>query len=589
MKADESVNRKAVLLRLNRIAKERPRNVSKLERYVQLDLPSSCRWLMEIAVEDGPPAGMVLDKVLRGGNNPSLAVLVYERLPARTVALVNVAVTVTRQLLAVVRGGTKQKDLERGSLINNLATWLAVGGNYEEACDEASRAVRFFRRCAKRQPGTFASYLATAETSFAIRLADCNRPYLALSAAKRAVALWRQRPSRHQIENKSELARALMTLSNRHGAVGEREDSLVTSTEATKIFRQLKARHREFEEAYAGALFISASRLSELGRDDEALPIIGEATKLASILESRSKDAFEELYGAAANTYAVVLLNCNEPIKAKIYVREAVQRFERLYESHPYRFCVDLVSSLNTLADCESALGEKQAAIVIARKAVRFAEESLSRVGALAGPYLTMALTNLAHRCLIGGRVAEACTAAQRSVRLCRQAVRRYPERRPELVNALIHWAEALRRSNDFRPALRAGIEAVKLARPLARDDFRAFGVKLGSALGTLAACRWDAGEHDVAMVLRLERIEVGRLLCDLSWTLHAPELATGLMAMAEQCRRKKRFDDAWDAITEARVITKKLSATAPQQYRSKLNAIRAIAAAIRRNDSDPI
>jgi tetratricopeptide (TPR) repeat protein len=552
MEEKSALNWKSVLARLNRIAAARPRKVAALKQYLRYAPRVLCPIAVEVALEDGEPAGRALAEVIREVRDPALAVRIYELIPDRTVTLAAAAVAATELCLKVVRGGTTDSDLERGSLLNNYSVRLVGMGDYKGALKAAQEAVWFYRTCATRNAETFEPYLAMSLTTLAIRQGECGRLRPALRTAKDAVVRCRQLAAGNPQKYAEDLARAVMTLGNRHSAVGDRDLALDAGREASEIYSLLEEIDSQYAPDCALGLFVYANRLTESGRDEEALVPSKAAVHRFLALEARNKDAYQEFAAAALNTFALNLTDCGDPVESHEAAQGAVERFQTLHGQNPARFVADLISALNTVGECQANLGHPEEALQTARDALKYAEEFRRRGGVAARPFLTLTLTSLSHRLLAFGRPSEARRLSKRCVRLCRIGVMGRPELRSDLARALIHWANALRLTKASPKALKVAREAVVLLRRMARHDLAAFGSQLTSALSTLAACEADCGDRASALKHLRERVGVGRRLCEVSTRMHEPQLCIGLTNLAARLHQYVRPDEALEAISEA-------------------------------------
>jgi tetratricopeptide (TPR) repeat protein len=580
MSSAAALNWKAVLVRFNHIGRERPRNFDKLKRALLQAPQIMCPLAVEIAIEDVGPVGQALAEVLREEQDASLALRVYEVLPDRLVTLAQAAVEATRQCLAAVIGGTAGgEDLERGSLLNNLAVRLASMGEYPLALKAARAAATFYRQRAKADAAGFKPHLAAALTTLAVREADCGRSRPALAVAKEALALCARLARDNPTLHAGALALALMTLSNRHSTIGNLEEALRLMRQASERYGVLAETDARYAYDHALSLLQMANRLTEQGRHEDALEPAEAAVMAFQRLEARVADDFRQMTAAALTTLAVNLSDCGQPARALASAQASVERFQKLYQLQPSRFLTDLVSALNTLAECQTDMGQPVEALRTARRTVVAASVLRGQMGARATPYLTMALTNLAHRALLLGRSTEACRAAKQSVGLCRIMVRRRPELQPELANALIHWAESLRVAKAWPQAFRAARQAVSLLRPMARQNLGAFGPRFGSALGTMARCEAEAGNRRLALRYQRERVGINRRLCKLSALTHEPGLAIGLANLSLRLLECERPDEALKAVQESLALFEKITAKAPERHREEMAVALEIAA----------
>ena len=569
MASPTALNWKAVLVRLNDIARERPRNLGKLKEQLREAPHVFCPLGVEVAIaaEDTEPIGQALAGLLAELRDPALALQVYKALPGRSVTLAPVAVVATQQWLAAVSRGTLESELDRGSLLNSLAVRLAAVGDYLPALRAARAAIRFYRQRARSDPDTFRPYLAMSLNTLTVRLADCGELQRALRAAKEAAQLTDQLARDQPGEYAVNRALALMTLANRHSAVGNRLEALHFTRQASEHYHLLTQADARYQPDYALSLFNLANRFTELGRHEEALGPAEEAVSHFRALEARDERRFKERTAAAMVTLAVDRAACNQPERAHQVAQEAVQRFEKLHARRPFRFLPDLVTALLALAGFQDDMEQPLEALRTARKALLLAGRLRQPMGVGATRYVALALTHVANRCLLLGRHKEGCQLAERCVRLCPTAVRKRPELKVELVNALIHWAEALRACWATARAIRRAAEAVRLARRMSAVDLAAVGPRLAPALGTLANCEATQGNFAAALRHERQRVNLSRQLCTLSAVTHEPELASGLADLATRLSDCGRREQALDSVHESLKVYDRIAARVPDAY----------------------
>ena len=142
--------------------------------------------LLQVAVESGDPIGWIAASWLEKLAEPKIAMLIRNQLPEQTIALRELAATVTALLLE-----TASDEAEKAVFLNNLAIRLSDLGRREEALNAAEKAVRIYRQLAQARPDAFLPDLAMSLNNLANFLSGLGRREEALSAAEEAVRMLR--------------------------------------------------------------------------------------------------------------------------------------------------------------------------------------------------------------------------------------------------------------------------------------------------------------------------------------------------------------------------------------------------------------
>ena len=149
-----------------------------------------------------------------------------------------------------------------------------------------------------------------------------------------------------------------------------------------------------------------------LGEIDDAIPVGHPALAGAALAATRrlatSAERSPEQQAHWANNLSIRLSDVGERKAALVVAREAVELYRGLAEASPAAYAPDLAGSLNNLANRLSALGERNEALEAAREAVELYRALAEDSPQAYAPNLALSLTNLANRLLEVGKRNEA-------------------------------------------------------------------------------------------------------------------------------------------------------------------------------------
>ena len=387
---------------LTRLAQREPESERWLLSTLTANLPSLAEAAMDVALESGEPMGRTLVSALQEHPSPETAERLYERLPLNTVALLELALEVTSQLLAA-QPAPAQETAEFGEWVKLLV-------------------------------------------DHAVRLVDLGRAQQGLEVAEQVLDLSRIHPGSVTPEP---LARAHAIASECHVVLGDLEAATAEQEAALRIHRELAGGRRSV--AVAGSLVNLAHRLDQSGRQTEALELYEQATQMfRDLLESAPRDLRLQVEDAVAAG--------SGPIR--IWV-EFGERPERLT---PRDVVIDLLSGnkgqlRGGLAD--ALLGQVDLLVELDRAwdALQAAEEAVAKLRDLTdaapdtyGEALALTWLRLAETLEALGRVDEALKAAQEATSYFRTAEREHPGAfRQPLVHCLFCLAEISLRAGRIK------------------------------------------------------------------------------------------------------------------------------------------
>ena len=258
-----------------------------------------------------------------------------------------------------------------------------------------------------------------------------------------------------------------------------------------------------------------------LGEIDEAIPVGHPALAEAALAVTRrlatSAEQSPEQQAHWANNLSIHLSGVGERKAALVAAREAVRLRRALAEDSPAAYTPDLAGALNTLANRLSGVGDREGALVAAREAVELYRVLTEDSPAAYTPDLAMSLNNLANRLSEVGDREGALVAAREAVRLRRALAEASPAAyTPDLTTSLNNLADILAaggRSEEaqavfvegiarFSPAVRARL---LVARATWRDD--------GGEAGDVVAAAREADATDDPVLLGPVRRMIARAI----------------------------------------------------------------------------
>ena len=293
-----------------------------------------------------------------------------------------------------------------------------------------------------------------------------------------------------------------------------------------------------------------------LGEIDEAIPVGHPALAEAALAVTRrlatSAEQSPEQQAHWANNLSIRLSGVGERKAALVAAREAVRLRRALAEDSPAAYTPDLAGSLSNLAAFLSEVGDREDALVAAREAVELycvlAEDS----PAAYTPDLAGSLNNLANLLSAVGERNEALVAARQAVELYRGLAEDSPAAyTPDLAGALNTLANRLSGVGDREGALVAAREAVELYRVLTEDSPAAYTPDLAMSLNNLANRLSEVGDREGALVAAREAVRLRRALAEASPAAYTPDLTTSLNNLADILAAGGRSEEAQAVFVE--------------------------------------
>jgi tetratricopeptide (TPR) repeat protein len=359
---------------LTQAARNYPAAQRALQQALTDQLGSLWSVALTVAQETGDPIGLLLAQIVADAGDPKLAAEIYGSLPAHTLALRELAVVATEQVL---RGLLQDRpsfdrDIQSARLRSNLATRLSDLGDRESALVATTEAVRSYHELVDQEPDVVVPELATALTTLSLRLRELGRYQdEALAVSEEAVTLRRALIATHKDVSPLSLANALNSHSILLGDLARHEEALAASAEAVTLLRAAAVADAAGVAFELGtALNSHSNELSELGRHDEALADCEEAVAIYRREAATRPDAFLPHLATTLSTHSNRLIQAGRPEEALATIDDALEIRRRLAAARPDAFLPGLANALNNKADRLRQLGRADQALEALDEAV---------------------------------------------------------------------------------------------------------------------------------------------------------------------------------------------------------------------------
>lgn len=317
----------STLMVLTRLCQRRPEQLGLLRRALDGRLRELAPVAIEVALETGNPLGPALADCLYQGPDPELATEIHERIPDQTVSLRELAAISALQCVDYVttRGGSRQTE---AIVLNNLAARLLDVGQAEHAVTAARRAVELYRGEPDEGVGELRPGLAMCLNTLSVAWSEVGRSGEALDTARESVALYR-RLATAEPDTRVLFAQSLNTLSNRLMALGRWREARAAGEEAREIYGGLPGSPYVLGELARCLDTLAFARL-RCGLEGDALEASRQAADLYRYLAENDPDAFEPLLAGCLGNLAGILLRTGDPKSAEPYGWESLGVFSRL-------------------------------------------------------------------------------------------------------------------------------------------------------------------------------------------------------------------------------------------------------------------
>lgn len=443
---------------LTRLAARKPGQAGVLAGLFASRLVRLAPVAIAVARETGDPIGQVLAEGLNQTPDTKLAARLELLVMEDAVALREVALAVTRQLLDAEPAhewGERKVFLLNNMAINLLrlgkpkealdfAAQAATGfrhlgqsrprtgvalislgyaykelGRHQEAAEAASEAVRHFSALVEQGEPAFQPDLAVALHNWAGSLGDLGAWSQGVDAMRRCIALRRRLEQDDPQAHLPDLAHSLIVQGALLSESGQHGQSLHATEEAVALYRSLREdRPGAYAPELATALANLAAELSDLLRHEEAYPLVCEAVALRRELAQARPDAFVPALLAAINQKAAILAAAENPNALAEAAEEAVSVARRLAAENSPAYTETLARALGNLARAHSENRQQGLAVDAARESLSLrrrlaADGRLPALGDLARE-----LNNLSQYLSLADLDEEALAVAGEAVRL---------------------------------------------------------------------------------------------------------------------------------------------------------------------------
>ena len=415
--------------------------------------------------------------------------------------------------------------------------------------------------------------LAASLNNLSLRLGVLGQREEALAASEEATDTYRELAAARPDAFRPDLAGGLNNLSNRLGDLGRREDALAAIQEAVSIRRELAAALPDaFGPDLAGSLNNLSLRLGDLGRREDALAAIQEAVSIRRELATARPDAFGPDLALSLSNLSLRLGDLGRREDALAAIQEATDTYRELAAARPDAFRPDLAMSLNNLSLWLGDLGRREDALAAIQEATdTYRELAAARPDAFR-PDLAMSLNNLSNRLGDLGRREDALAAIEEATDTYGELATVRPDAfRPDLASSLNNLSGRLGDLGRREDALAAIEEAVTIRRELARALPDAFRPDLAGSLNNLSGRLGDLDRREDALAASEEAVTICRELARALPDAFRPDLAGSLNNLSEDLGDLGRREDALAAIQEATDTYRELAAARPDAFRPDL------------------
>ncbi|MFA7241876.1 MAG: tetratricopeptide repeat protein [Sulfuricellaceae bacterium] len=350
---------------------------------------------------------------------------------------------------------------------------------------------------------------------------------------------------------------------------------------ASRVETLAAAEGDETESALAkrGRLLHShAIHLANAGERNAALATVREVVEIYRSLAQTHPAAFEPGLARSLNNLAKFLSDVGERDAALASARETVEILRRLAQTNPVAFEPVLATSLNNLAKFLSDVGERDAALATARETVEILRHLAQTNSVAFEPDLARSLSNLAKFLSDAGDRDAALPIAREAVEIYRRLAQTHPAAfEPDLARSLNNLANFLSEAGGRDAALTTAREAVEIYSRLAQTSPAAFEPVLAMSLNNLADHLSDAGEYKAALATAREAVEIYRRLAQTNPAAFEPDLARSLAVLARACLLGDDRVAARDAAHEALTLIEPWAQRMPAAYAGLRDVIRGL------------
>ncbi|WP_052713335.1 tetratricopeptide repeat protein [Pseudoalteromonas rubra] len=300
------------------------------------------------------------------------------------------------------------------------------------------------------------------------------------------------------------------------------------------------------------------------------------ACKLATIsyqqdlvlAEQQASEIVLSRLAMSLNTLANRQSNLGQREAALTTALEAVEQCRALTQARPDAYSGHLAIALNNLSNRQSALGKHEAALSSALEAVEYFKALTQANPSAFLSSLAAALNTLANRQSRLGHREAALNSAQEAVELRRRLAQDHPGvYLPNLAASLNNLAIRQSELEQHEAALGTALEAVELRRKLAQAYPDTYLPNLATALNNLASRQSALGLHEAALTTAMEAVEHCRALAQVSPDAFLPNLAAVLNNLANLQSESGQCEAALASAKEAVELRRVLTQTSPDAF----------------------
>jgi hypothetical protein len=329
------------------------------------------------AVADYKDAGVLLngvlgnlgDRLIEPGPSAETLTAMLSVLPSANTALAPVAAALNEQILERLPAGTG--SAVRAYWLVGLSLRLSGIGQHSAAVTAAREAVASYRELAAASPRQYGSEQADALVSLSLRLSKLGQLDDALSAAGGAVALYRELAAEDPGLHAPGLAEAIANLGFRYQQLGRPADALSAAEETVVVYREIDDRSPGlYDPDFARALGNLSIRYSQTGRPADAIPPGEEAVAVYRRLLAVKRGKFQPGLAGVLDNLGLHLAKVGRVADALAASDEAATLYGQLVKLNPNQYRPDQARALSNLCNQYLRVGQPRKALTHARTAV---------------------------------------------------------------------------------------------------------------------------------------------------------------------------------------------------------------------------
>jgi len=455
--------------------------------------------------------------------------------------------SVTEQAVTYLEGDDSDSNrIELARSLSLLAVFLGNSGRPDDAVTAAERAVQMFRELREQEGDEHLPALSRALDRL-VSAQDWQATPGAVDTAEELVAVARELAEQDPSQ-RLRVAEGMNALASANGKRGRPKEALEAAKGAVRIYREVESDDFVDVSQLASALSNLSVAWGELGRPTEALEAAKEAASLRMRLFEARPDSSRHLLAVALNNLSVAYSRVGLAEEALAVNEESIQQFQILAEGSSL-FLPELAMGLSNQSSRLYALGRSGEALPVIEQAVARYREMTSLNPEMHVSQLATALTNLTVILSDLGRFEEGLVACEEAVGHRRKLVK---ERRvqylPDLADDLTNMTAILGQMERTAEAKEVIEEAIAHYRELIDLGSEQYRADIAMALNNYAIILSDSEEHEKALAAIDEAVGHFQSLARENEALFLPQLASALSTRASRLMRLERYDDALEA-----------------------------------------